>query len=160
MISGLPLKSLSRSFRWSLAFCVVLLPACSIIGLRREVEKLEAHGAITIQLTPPPQGKAPTYAVAWTIENGQRKDSAGFQKVRPDGLASFSLIADRTFYVGAFTDENGNRAYDAGEPLAFLKDIRPQLLGDPKVQPKIWKMTLGRDFGLPPGTVIAVPNEN
>lgn len=160
MISYLLRKSLSRHFRCSLAFCVALLPACSIIGLRRQVEKLEAHGAITIQVTPPPQGKAPTYAVAWTVENGQRKDSAGFQKVRPDGLASFSLIADRTYRVGAFTDENGNHAYDAGEPLAFLKDIRPILLGDPKVHPKIWRLTLRRDSGLPPGTVIAVPKEN
>ena len=76
------------------------------------------------------------------MENGERKASAGFQRVRPDGLASFSLLADRTYRVGAFTDENGNHAYDAGEPLAFLKDVKPLLLDDPNVQPKIWKLTL------------------
>ncbi len=102
----------------------------------------------------------PTYAVAWIVENGQRKASAGFQRVRPDGLASFSLLANRTYRVGAFTDENGNRAYDAGEPLAFLKDVKPLLLDDPNVAPEIWKLTLRRDHGLAPGTVITVPKES
>lgn len=159
MMSFLPI-SFSRRFWWWFAFAVALLPSCSIIGLKRQVEKMEAHGAITIQVTPPPQGGSPTYAVAWRVENGQRKDSAGLQKVRPDGLASFSLLAGQTYRVGAFTDENGNYAYDAGEPLAVLKDIKPLLLGDPKVKPKIWRLTLRRDSGLPPGTVIAVPTEN
>ena len=160
MISSLPPKRLVHHFPWGLAFCVVLLPSCSIIGLRRQVEKLEAHGAITIQVTPAPQGKAPTYALAWIMENGKRKASAGFQRVRPDGLASFSLLVNHTYRVGAFTDENGNHAYDVGEPLAFVKDVKPLLLDDPKVRPKIWKLTLRRDFGLPAGTVIAVPKED
>ena len=77
-----------------------------------------------------------------------------------DGFASFILLADRTYRVGAFTDENGNRAYDAGEPLAILKEVKPLLLDDPSVQPKIWKLTLRRDYGLAPGTVIAVPKES
>src|SRR5450432_4062193 len=123
MIAYLPPKSLLRHVQWWLALCVAL-PACSLIGLRRQVVKMEAHGAITIQVTPPPHGSTPTYAVAWTVKNGERKESAGLQRVRPDGLASFSLLASHTYSVGAFTDENGNLAYDAGEPLAFVKDVK------------------------------------
>ena len=160
MIFYLLSKTLLRHFRWGLALCVTLLPSCSIIGLRSHVEKMEAHGAITIQVIPPPKGSAPTYALAWIMENGERKASAGFQRVRPDGLASFSLLTSHTYRVGAFTDENGNRAYDAGEPLAFVKDVRPLRLDDPNVQPKVWQLTLRRDYGLPPGTVIAVPKED
>ncbi len=154
------LKSWPRpSWCW-LALCLALLPSCALIGLRRQVDALHAHGAITIRLVPPPQGSAPTYALAWIMEGGQRKASAGLQRVRPDGLASFSLLADRTYRVGAFTDENGNHAYDAGEPLAFLKDIKPRPLDDPNVEVEIWKLTLRRDYGLAPGTVITVPKES
>ena len=161
MLSDFPAKSLLRHFRSGLAFfCVALLPSCSILGLRRQVEKMEAHGAITIQVIPAPKANVPTYALAWIMENGERKASAGFQRVRPDGLASFSLLTSHTYRVGAFTDENGNRAYDAGEPLAFVKDVKPLRLDDPNVQPKVWQLTLRRDYGLPPGTVIAVPKED
>ena len=152
-------KIFANGLQWCLGLCVVL-PACSIIGLRRQVEKLEARGAITIQVIPAPKAIPPTYALAWVMENGERKASAGFQRVRPDGIASFSLLTNQTYRVGAFTDENGNRAYDAGEPLAFVRDLRPLRLDDPNVQPKIWKLTLRRDYGLPPGTVIAVPKED
>jgi pimeloyl-ACP methyl ester carboxylesterase len=160
MISNLTRRSLVPYFRLAFALGLALLPSCSFIGLKPHIEKMDAHGAITIQVTPPPRGRTPTYALTWRVENGQPKDSAGFQKVRPDGLASFSLLAGETYRVGAFTDENGNLAYDAGEPLAVLKDIRPLLLGDPRVQPKVWKLTLRRDHGLPHGTVIVVPKEN
>lgn len=159
MTSHSLVKNFIRHARWLLAFCVVLLAGCSILGLRRQVEKLEAHGGITIQLVPAPKAEPPTYALAWIVENGQ-KASAGFQRVRPDGIASFSLLASHTYRVGAFTDENGNRAYDAGEPLAFIENVKPLLLDDPNVQPKVWKLTLRRDYGLPPGTVIAVPKED
>ena len=142
------------------AICLPLLSSCSILGLRKQVQQLEAHGAITVRVSPLPKGPAPTYALAWIVENGVRTESAGFQTVRPDGLAAFTLLADRTYHVGAFTDENGNRAYDAGEPLAVLKDLQPRLLDQPDVKPKLWELNLKRDHGLPPGTVIAVPKED
>jgi pimeloyl-ACP methyl ester carboxylesterase len=152
--------SLPTLTRFLVALCLPLLSSCSILGLRKQVEQLDAHGAITIRISPASKGPAPTYALAWIEENGVRKESAGFQTVRPDGLAAFTLLANRTYHIGAFTDENGNRAYDAGEPLAVLTDMHPRLLDRPDVQPKLWKLTLQRYHGLPSGAVIAVPKED
>lgn len=140
--------------------CLPLLSSCGLIGLSKQVGTMEARGGITIRVTPPPKGDAPTYALAWRMENGQRKDSAGFQQVRADGIASFNLQMDQIYRVGAFTDENGNRAYDAGEPLAVQKDVKPLALTDPDVEPKVWKLTLTREHGLAKGTVIQIPKEN
>jgi pimeloyl-ACP methyl ester carboxylesterase len=137
-----------------------LLSSCSIIGLRQHVEALESRGGITVQVAPPPKGSAPTYALAWRVENGLRKDSAGFQKVGGDGIASFNLNLDSIYSVGAFTDENGNRAYDAGEPGDVIREMKPLALSDPSAKPKIWPLTFSRDHGIPPGTVIQVPKEN
>lgn len=138
----------------------VMLSSCSIIGLRKHVETMEQRGGVTVEITPLPKGGSPTYALAWRMENGQRKDSAGFQRVRTDGIASFNLRLDSTYQIGAFTDENGNHAYDAGEPLAVQPNVKPVSLADPSVMPKIWKLTLRRDHGLTAGTVIEVPKEN
>lgn len=140
--------------------CLPLLSSCSIIGLRKQVETMESRGGITVQVVPRPKGDAPTYALAWRMENGARKDSAGFQTVRADGLASFNLNMDSVYRVGAFTDENGNRAYDAGEPLGLEMAAKPISLSDPTVKPKVWKLTLTRDHGLAAGTVIQLPKEN
>lgn len=140
--------------------CLPFLSACSIIGLRKHVETMESRGGITVRVTPSPKGPAPTYALAWRMENGTRKDSAGFQPVRADGLASFNLRMDNLYRVGAFTDENRNGAYDAGEPLDYLKDVKPVPLGDPLAKPKIWLLSLRRDHGLPAGTTIQIPKEN
>lgn len=142
------------------AMAAMHLSSCAILGLRKQVEALEAHGGITLLLTPPPTGPAPTYALAWTMENGQRKESAGFQEVGADGIAAFSLRMDQVYRAGAFTDENGNKMYDAGEPLALVKDITPQPLGDGSTVAKVHHLTLRRNHDLPPGTVIAVPREN
>jgi pimeloyl-ACP methyl ester carboxylesterase len=137
-----------------------LLSSCGIVGLRQHVETLESRGGITLQVTPPPQADPPTYALAWRMEDGSRKDSAGFHQLRPDGLASFNLKMDETYRVGAFTDENENSAYDAGEPIGVLKDVRPVSLSDPTAKAKIWRVTLRRDQTFPAGTVIQVPKEN
>ena len=147
--------------RWfCLAAGLPLLSSCAILGLGKQVETMESRGGITVRVTPPPDARTPTYALAWRMENGARKDSAGFQRVRPDGLASFNLRLDDVYRVGAFTDENGNRAYDAGEPLDFVKDVKPIALSDPKAKPKMWNLTLKRDHGLAAGTVIELPEEN
>jgi pimeloyl-ACP methyl ester carboxylesterase len=94
------------------------------------------------------------------MENGARKDSAGFQQVRADGIASFNLDMNSVYRVGAFTDENRNRAYDADEPADYIKDVKPLALADPSVKPKLLSLTLHRDHGFAPGTVIHVPKEN
>ncbi len=136
------------------------LSSCGLIGLRQHVETLESTGAVTVEVTPPPAGPHPTYALAWRMENGARKDSAGFQRVREDGIAAFNLKMGSLYRVGAFTDENDNGAFDAGEPLDFIKDVPPVALTDPSATPRILKLALHRDHGLPEGTVIHVPEEN
>ena len=120
---------------------------------------MEAHGAIAVQVSPVPS-TAPTYALAWTAANGEKPESAGLQQVGPDGVASFLLRIDRTYAVGAFTDENGNHAYDVGEPADYIRDVRPLSLSDPNVQPRILKLNLQPRHGLPAGTTIAIPKEN
>ncbi|GAA5129050.1 hypothetical protein JIN84_02805 [Luteolibacter yonseiensis] len=139
---------------------VAMAASCSIVGLRQQVETLEQRGGVTLRVKLPAGNKAPTYALAWRKENGKPKDSAGFHKVRPDGIASFNLRLDGVYQVGAFTDENGNRAYDAGEPLGVLSDVKPVPLSDPAARPQIHGLTLTRDHGLAAGTVIRVPGEN
>ncbi len=134
--------------------------SCSLVGLRREVTALERHGGVTLSISPLPDGKAPTYALAWRGEDGRPKDSAGFQTVRPDGIAAFTLLLGETYRVGAFTDENGNGAFDAGEPFAMRRDVAPVSLSDPSAQPIILTLTLTRDHGLAAGTVIRMPKEN
>jgi pimeloyl-ACP methyl ester carboxylesterase len=137
-----------------------LLCSCSIFGLRQHILTMEAHGAIIIRVSPPPTGSAPTYAVAWTEGENQPVQSAGFQRVNPDGFAWFTLRTDRSYGVGAFTDENGNRSYDNGEPGAYLKNVQPLSLGNPNEQHKVLALKLRREHDLPPGTTIAVPQEN
>jgi pimeloyl-ACP methyl ester carboxylesterase len=147
-----------------LAFVVgplaALLSSCGIIGLGKHVEELESRGGITFEVVPPPNRGAPTYALAWRMEDGIRKDSAGFHELSRTGIASFNLKMGETYRVGAFTDENRNRAYDAGEPVGVLKDINPISLSDPNSKSKIWKVALERDHPFPAGTVIQVPTEN
>ena len=120
---------------------------------------MEAHGAIAVQVSPV-LSTAPTYALAWTSVNGEKPESAGLQQVGPDGVASFLLRIDRTYAVGAFTDENRNNAYDVGEPADYIRDVRPLSLSDPNVRPRILKLNLQPRHGLPAGTTIAIPKEN
>jgi hypothetical protein len=123
---------------------------------------MEAHGAITVRVSPVPS-TAPTYALAWTSENGGKPESAGLQQVGVDGIASFLLRLDRRYAVGAFTDENGNRAYDVGELADYVRDVKPVSLSDPNVQPKILKLSLRPRHGLPAGftgTTVVIPKEN
>jgi pimeloyl-ACP methyl ester carboxylesterase len=144
----------------AIGLLAALLSSCGIIGLGRQVEELESRGGITFRVVPPPDRHAPTYALAWRMENGARKDSAGFHELNPGGIASFNLKMGETYRVGAFTDENKNGAYDAGEPVGVLKDISPISLSDPTAKPKIWQVALQRDHPFPAGTVIQVPKEN
>ena len=149
-----------RPLRLISILCIPLLASCSILGLRKQVGTLEKYGAATLVISPPPAGPAPTYALAWTFENGERKESAGFQRLRADGIASMGLRADRLYRIGAFTDENDNGKYDAGEPLAVVKDVKPAVLSEPGAKPAIFTVTLKRDRTLPAGTVIAIPKAN
>ena len=140
--------------------CVALVSSCGIVGLKTHLKEMESHGLVVIRVSPPPDAQVPTYALAWRMAHGVPKDAAGIQRVRADSVVGFSLKRDETFWVGAFTDENGNGKYDAGEPADLLKDMKPLALGESGVKPKIWELTLTRDHGLPPGTVIEIPKLN
>jgi pimeloyl-ACP methyl ester carboxylesterase len=138
----------------------IWLASCSLVGLRREVTALEQHGGVTLRVSPLPDGKAPFYALAWRVEDGKPRDSAGFQTVRRDGIAAFNLLLGPSYRVGAFMDENNNGALDAGEPFGVERDVRPVPLADPNAQPRVVRLTLTRAHGLAAGTVIQVPEEN
>jgi pimeloyl-ACP methyl ester carboxylesterase len=144
-------------------FIIVIGPlfcSCSIMGLNRHITRMEQYGSVTIQVSPPPEGTAPTYALAWTASADGNLESAGFRRLRDDGLASFSLLTNRTYYVGAFTDENGNGKYDVGEPAGFITNVHPKAFGDPAARSKIFKFALARKSDLPPGMVIEIPTTN
>ncbi len=121
---------------------------------------MEQYGSVSIQVTPPPEGTAPTYALAWTAGADGNLESAGFRRLRADGLASFNLLTNRTYSIGAFTDENGNGKYDAGEPAGEITNITPHAWGDVGTHSKLFKFGLTRDHGLPPDTVIEIPRTN
>jgi len=144
-----------------IVFLGVLIPlsSCQILGLRKHIETLETFGVITIHVSPMPTSGVPTYALAW-IAHDDELESAGLQRVGADGLASFRLRLDRSFAVGAFTDENGNQKYDAGEPADYAKGITPVSLSDPTARAKIYRLTLTSRHGLPSGTSISIPKEN
>jgi hypothetical protein len=152
---------MAGAVRLALLFVSVsLLSSCGIVGLKKHLKEMESRGSVAVRVSPSPDAHAATYAVAWRMEHGVRKDAAGFQRVRADGIAAFSLTTEQTYRVGAFTDENANGKYDAGEPLDVVKDVLPLPLSDPGIKPKIWELTLTREHGLPPGTVIEVPKNN
>jgi pimeloyl-ACP methyl ester carboxylesterase len=142
-----------------LGIATLLLSSCQIFGLRQHVETMEAFGVVAIRVSPLPTDAAATYALAWTSENGELR-SAGVYRVTPDGIAAFTLRTDRSYTVGAFTDENANHSYDAGEPADYVRGVRPRSLGDPNVEATMWKLSLQPRHGLPPGTTIAIPKEN
>lgn len=144
-----------------IVFLLLSLVSCSsIIGLRREVESLENRGGVSVIVTPTPTGSSPTYALAWRMEDGLPKDSAGLQEVRSDGIASFNLDMGSSYRIGAFTDENHNLAYDAGEPVAIETEVELVPLTGSTNPLKVYPLSLKRNVNLPKGTVIRLPKEN
>ncbi|MGH8094973.1 MAG: alpha/beta fold hydrolase [Chthoniobacterales bacterium] len=120
---------------------------------------MEEFGVVTVKVSPPPKGTAPTFAVAWTRDNGELR-SVGLQHIGSDGLASFVLRIGRSYSVGAFTDANRNGRYDVGEPGDYVKDVTPVSLGDPDASFKLVRLRLVPLPHFPPGTSIAIPKEN
>lgn len=142
-----------------LSLVAFLFPSCAIIGLRQHLETMEGFGVVTVRVVPLPTSSKPTYALAW-IDHGNELRSAGLQRVGQDGVASFILRTDQTYYVGAFTDLNENKSYDEGEPGDYVKGITPVSLGDPNAQAKVLDLTFRTDHKLPAGTTIAIPKED
>jgi hypothetical protein len=154
------LRSKSRiQFLAIISVASLFVCSCQLVGLRQHVEKMESFGVVTVRIIPPPKGPKPTYALAWTPENGELR-SAGLQQVGSDGLASFTLRIDRVYTIGVFTDENGNMSYDAGEPADYTKGVTPVSLADPEGRSKVLTLSPQPRHGLPPGTTIAIPKES
>src|SRR5437899_3186300 len=160
------MKTLRHSRRAALQALVIavcgglILCSCSLLGLKRQVVAMEEHGAITVRVSNLTNTSAPTYALAWTRAEDGELESAGFQKVGSDKVASFSLLTNHYYSVGAFTDENQNGKFDAGEPFAKLENLHPPSFGDPKARARILELRLDRESKLPPGTVIEIPKTN
>jgi len=153
----------SEPDRWGvlpISFLLLLLCSCSLIGLRRQVEKMEAHGGIAVQVSPLPKGSIPTYALVWTRGDDGELESAGFQRLRSGGIAAFSLLTNHYYSVGAFTDENKNGKYDAGEPFGRIENVVPQSFAEGSAQPRVLPLLLTREHNFPAGTVIEVPTKN
>jgi pimeloyl-ACP methyl ester carboxylesterase len=146
-----------------LALSISIAPlfcSCAVMQLKRQVVKLEQRGAATIVISSIRPGSANTYALAWTRGAGGKLESVGFQRVSDAGIASFSLLTNHVYGIAAFTDEDGSGKYDAGEPLAFVENVRPSHFGDPKARSLVLPLELTRAHGEPPRAVLEVPKEN
>jgi pimeloyl-ACP methyl ester carboxylesterase len=143
----------------ALVISTYLLSSCAIIGLKKHIESMEEYGVVTVRVSAPPNHSKPTYALAW-ISTATGLRSAGLQRIGDDNVASFILRIDRSYYVGAFTDLNDNHSYDVGEPGDYVAGVTPVSLGDPNAQVKVLNLTLHANHNLPPGTTIAIPEED
>lgn len=93
-------------------------------------------------------------------EGRQAEGLCGFsKKVGPDGHAVFRLRMNQIYQVGAFTDTNGNRALDAGEPFGRVVDVAPMALTETSRAQQVLRIKLA-PAKLEPGTRIEVPVEN
>lgn len=160
--SGSP-AGLHRRIKCQYALLLVLgaglVSSCSLLGVKREVKQLAAHGVISVQVISA-ETSAPTYALAWTAMAKGTNEMIGFQPVGSDGVAVFLLLQKRTYNVGAFADLNDNRAYDGGEPVAFVKNLQPTPLADPAARARVVPLPLSPTNGLPPGQSAVLPREN
>lgn len=160
--NGRPVRLL-RQTRWRHALALVLgaglVASCSLLGVKREVKQLAAHGVISVQVISG-NTSAPIYALAWTVAAKGTNEMIGFQPVGADGVAVFLLLQTQTYNVGAFADLNNNGAYDGGEPVAYLKNLQPTPIADPDARARTLQLKLSPTNGLPPGQSAVVPREN
>jgi pimeloyl-ACP methyl ester carboxylesterase len=129
-------------------------------GLKRNVLKINERGVIYLKVVSPP-GSAPTYAFASPAANTSAVNAiVGFQHVGSDGVVGFLLLQSHRYNIGAFTDLNGNGAYDPGEPVALLKDIHPTPLADTAVRSTPLELSLSPTNRLLSGQLVTLPKEN
>lgn len=155
------LNKTGRAFRAGLALllCANLICSCSLLRLKHSVQQINAHGVIALQVT----NLSPTatnYALALSRDGAGTNVMAGFQVVGTDGFAFFLLRQQRAYAVGAFSDLNGNGAYDGNEPAQLLRNILPTPLADTRNRAEPLLLTLTTNNDLPRGQSIALPREN
>ncbi len=134
-----------------------LVSSCSLLGVKREVKQLAAHGVISVQVGSSNRS-VPTYALAWVAAKGTN-EMIGFQPVGADGVATFLLLQKQTYNVGAFADLNNNEVYDGGEPVAYVRNLQPTPLTATDVRARPVALYLSPTNGLPPGqTAVLLEN--
>jgi len=136
-----------------------MLASCSLLGVKKEVKQLAAHGDITARVIYG-ETSAHIYALAWTSAAKGTSEMIGFQPVGPDGTSMFLLLQTHTYNIGAFADLNDNGAYDGGEPVAYVENLRPTPLGDGAARSQPVQLRLSPTNGLPPGQTAVLPQEN
>ncbi|HEX5221149.1 MAG TPA: alpha/beta fold hydrolase [Verrucomicrobiae bacterium] len=139
---------------------VPLLCSCSIIGLKRQVTKLEQRGTIGVVLYTPPGRSFPTYAFAWTHDQSGALASVGFQTVGDIGIAPFNLLTSHKYGIAVFTDVNRSGKYERGEPLAYQENVRPSPFTDPNTPLQVVSLALARSHRELPEAVTNRPAEN
>jgi len=148
--------------RWRQMLLLVLIaslvPSCALRRLKQNVQQINARGIISVTVSPL-AGTAPTYALALSPSNGTNR-MVGFQPVGPSGAAMFLLLGNRHYSVGAFTDLNTNGIYDGGEPIAYVRDVRPTPLSDTTQHRLPLALTLSATNGLPRGQSMALPRRD
>ena len=98
------------------------------------------HGVISVRLQSPPESKKTvTYAQA-SAEEGRRRQSAGVQRIGPDGSASFVVTMGTEYDIGIFADLNHSQAPDPNDPGATAGRLIP-------TQPAFGVMPITLAFG-------------
>lgn len=143
--------------RWPLFALLAGLPACALFHLKTEVKAIAAHGVVRVHVAEPP-ATATTYGVVWIDRDDGTPEVIALQPVGSDGGAVFLLRLGRPYHIGAFTDRNGNRVYDGGEPAASVRDVTPLALDQTNAQAVPVPLALSTSHGLPPGKSVAIPD--
>jgi len=120
---------------------------------------MNAHGVVAAAIFPVPTN-VPTYALAWTKGSDGTNEMIGFQPVEPDGLALFLLRQDRSYNIGAFTDENEDGVYNGGEPMDYVTNIYPAQITHKTNRNEPLPLFLSSTNGLPQGTTARMPRTN
>jgi pimeloyl-ACP methyl ester carboxylesterase len=143
-----------------LLVCAALTCSCNLIDLKHNVKKVESFGVVGVEVNAP-AATAPTYALAWTATTESKTNKMiGFQQVDPGGVAVFLLRQKNKYNVGAFTDLNKNGTYDGGEPMDFVRDVKPTPLSDTTNRSATIPLRLSPTNGLPRGQSATLPEED
>jgi pimeloyl-ACP methyl ester carboxylesterase len=132
----------------------------TIVGLRREVTRLEDQGAVVVRVAPLPTDGVTTYAAAVVSDRKGRRSTVGLQTVRSDGLAAIYLPAGASYSVVAFADLDANRRLDPGEPCGVLREVRPMALASTRGRHAALPLELRRNNPEAPGVAVEIPPEN
>jgi hypothetical protein len=136
-----------------------VLSSCARLHLRHEVEQIAAHVVVVVAVGSR-SGTAPIYAVAFAAGEDGTPQAIGLQPVGENGVASFLLRLGRSHRIGAWSDLDGDRVYDAGGPAATSGDV--ELVPLEAMAERAAPVPLRLDAGhvLPPGPAFAVPADD